>query len=142
MASENEFAHGSYGDESGLTFYGPPVDGFWLDRLLVSDRFIRPLFIAVLEQFQKGERTSDVPKIVAEWNKLEGWTEITGIQEIAREDGEQLIAALVAVSLVSLSDIVSDTAVTPSECVRCASAISDFLASHLAANWPIYIEDG
>src|SRR5580704_17225629 len=111
MASENEFAHGSYGDESGLTFYGTPVDGFWLDRLLVSDRFIRPLFIAVFEQFLKGDRTSDVPKIVAEWNKLEGWTEASGIQEIAREDAEHLTAALAAVS--PSEDVVLETAVTP-----------------------------
>ena len=50
MTEAEDFSHGSYGDYSGVSFYGPPENGFWFDRLAVSDRFIRPLFLAILDR--------------------------------------------------------------------------------------------
>jgi hypothetical protein len=50
MTDAEDFSHGSYGDYSGVVFYGPPTNGFWLDRLAVSDRYIAPLFAAVLDR--------------------------------------------------------------------------------------------
>ena len=51
MSEVNEFAHGyHYGDYSGVIFYGPPTDGFWLDRFAVSDCYIRPLFLGILDR--------------------------------------------------------------------------------------------
>ena len=37
MAEVTTFAHGyHYGDYSGVIFYGPPTNIFWVDRLAVS----------------------------------------------------------------------------------------------------------
>jgi hypothetical protein len=60
-AADN-FAHGTYGDISGVTFYGPPVNGFWEDSFPVSDRFFDPLFRAILDRAERVERTN-VPRM-------------------------------------------------------------------------------
>src|SRR3954468_8023838 len=55
MAGVDKFAHGyHYGDYSGVVWFGPPTDGFWLDRLAVSDCYIGPLFRGILDRAWRG----------------------------------------------------------------------------------------
>jgi hypothetical protein len=55
MPETTAFSHGLlygdllYGDDRGVTFHGPPDDGHWNDLLSVSDRYVGPIFEAVLK---------------------------------------------------------------------------------------------
>ena len=75
----DKFTHGKlYGDYFGVTFYGPPIDGLWKDRLDVSDRFVDPLFQALLDRASGENGVQRVPTLVMDWNTLQwmgrrGW---------------------------------------------------------------------
>lgn len=92
MTEAEDFSHGSYGDYSGAAFYGPPTNGFWFDRLAVSDRYLSPLFAAVLDRSQA--RGSEPPQLVRDWNALDGWIAADGIVEMPRPAAEELLHAL------------------------------------------------
>lgn len=92
VAAPEDFSHGSYGDYSGVVFYGPPADGFWFDRIAISDRFIRPLFLALINQSSPGSEKLPAPKLVQEWNTLVGWVTAGTIVEIRRPEIEELIS--------------------------------------------------
>ncbi|HEV7298036.1 MAG TPA: hypothetical protein VGN72_01635 [Tepidisphaeraceae bacterium] len=138
-ADTDNFAHGTYGDDSGVVFYGPPVEGFWDDSLPVSDRFIHPLFCAALDRAQREDAA--IPKVVADWNTLTGWADAysAGTQELTDSDAAELIHLL---ARVTESDLMPHVAgVTTQECVRCAAAIAEFLRSRTESGAAVYIED-
>jgi hypothetical protein len=66
MAEVEEFTYGSYGDYSGVIFYGPPTDGGGLDRLAVSDRYIDPLFCGILERGRRENGGEGMCRLVSE----------------------------------------------------------------------------
>ena len=137
-AADN-FAHGSYGDISGVTFYGPAVNGFWDDSFPVSDRFIDPLFRAVLDRAELVERTK-APKLVTEWNELTGWRDASGIVELPPADVTDLIDGLASVTTADVAAHAAEFAVTADECLRCATASSGFLRERVSSGRQIYVE--
>src|SRR5688500_15813446 len=102
-----EFAHGTYGDETGAIFYGLPVKGVCEDFLAVSNKYIEPLFRAILDQAWRNG--SSAPQVVTEWNDLTGWKDAyaAGKQELSSAEALELVAAL---SAVSASDLVEHLA--------------------------------
>jgi hypothetical protein len=139
QSEHSEFAHGTYGDDSGVVFYGPPAKGFWTDRLVISDRYIEPLFCAIWMRPSASQKSPAPPKLISEWNSCEGWTDALGIVEISRHDAEDLIAALVALTPAELEAHLHSPPVH--ESLRCANAIRSFLQSHLDRGLAVYIED-
>ena len=139
MAQTDEFAHGSYGDDWGVTFYGPPNDGFWEDYLAVSKRFVQPLFNAVLDRFVNQGGAAKAPRLVTEWNEISGWADQTEKQEVNAEDAKELIAAISDVVIADLAEHCAGC--TPDECVRCASVICQFLQSHIDRGVAVYIQN-
>lgn len=134
MDADN-FAHGTYGDEVGVVFYGPPVSRRWDDRLEVSVRFIEGIFNAIIDRSFTG---AALPRIVAEWNALTGWRDADGPQEIPAGDAMALIDAL---SQIRESDAAPHVCGTTSEqCVRCAGAIARFLGERVDSGRAVYIE--
>jgi len=129
------FAHGTYGDDSGVLFFGPPSNGFYDDFLAISNRFVHPIFCAIIDRHQP----SGVPALVEEWNTLSGWRERGGMQAISPAHVKELVTALVEVSTAEVQSHVAG--VTPDECVQCAKAIAEFLGSRLHKGIPLYIKD-
>lgn len=140
MSTEHadNFAHGTYGDDGGVVFYGPTVKGFWEDRLAVSDLFVRPLFRAVLERAWRGNATG-APKVVVDWNGLTGWADAAGVQELPHPDARDLITVLAGVAAADLVPHL-DKGGTPEQYLRCASVIGEFLRDHVDRGLPLYIE--
>jgi hypothetical protein len=140
MAEITEFAHGfHYGDYSGVVFYGPPTEGFWLDRLAVSDAYIDPLFRTILDRFWHETGGEDTPRIVSEWNTLTGWAEIgAGIVLVLPQEAQALASALGAVTVADLTPHVAGT--TVEECRRCAEVIRTFIYAHLVKSLDLFIE--
>jgi len=135
----NEFAHGRlYGDYSGVTFYGPPIDGLWQDRLDVSDRFIDPLFRALLDRASRGSGVQHVPTLVKDWNTVQGWADAAGIVAVTRSDAEDLATALAELAAHDLAPHASGATVP--ECLECASLVREFVCSRLARGASVYIE--
>ena len=141
MGTENSraFAHGTYGDISGVTFYGPPVEGFWEDRVEVSDRFIGPLFGAISERAQR-EEPMLVPALVAAWIDLSGWTDANGRVELQPEEVADFTHRLEAVTVADLARHVRSSAVTCEECLQCAEGIIEFLRERVRRADRVYIE--
>lgn len=126
-----EFAPGNYGDYAGVTFYGPPQDGwFWWDRLDVSRFYLGPLFGAILDRsLRRGDQR--LPQLVEEWNTSTGWCDVHKTIEVSQADGHDLTAAL---SQLTSEDL--QTRITAAEVaahLRCAAAICDFVTSRLNA---------
>lgn len=135
----DKFAHGKlYGDYFGVTFYGPPMDGLWQDRLDVSDRFIDPLFGALLDRASRGSGVQHVPTLVMDWNTLQGWADATGVVAVRRSDAEDLATALGDLAADDLAPHASGAAVPG--CLECASLVREFLCSRLARGASVYIE--
>jgi hypothetical protein len=133
--SAENFAHGTYADDSGVVFYGPPMDERWSDRLPVSDRFIEPLFKALLDRAKPGK----APTLVAEWNEHKGCANATGIQKVPRSDATEF---LVAFGLLTVADVTPHVAgVTSDQCLQCAAAIAEFLRDRIDRGLDVYIED-
>jgi len=137
MMSEDpsNFSYGTYGDVHGVDFWGPPQDGFWNDCLPVSDRFVEPLFRAVLERAMETGRVS--PRLVAEWNSCTGWTEATTRVQVPPQDAQDMVEALRSLSR-------SDAAVHCREAdvqdiLRCADVVAEFLATRLASGFALFI---
>jgi hypothetical protein len=141
MHTTTEFAHGiHYGDDLGITFYGPPNAGFWEESLAVSRHYIEPLFQAALDHFRQPSGLRDRPKLCSEWNTLSGWVEADGIQEISHADAAELVAAL---SALNESDFSSElTGAAAGKCLKCAVAICHFIQGRLDLGKPIFLEDG
>lgn len=139
IGGTDNFAHGTYGDTSGVVFYGPQINGFWRDSFPVSDRFIDPLFRAILDRAKLSKR-SKVPRGTAEWMALTGWRDTIGRTELPAADVIELIEALTAISRADLDPHVAEFAVTPDECLRCASAMCGFLRERVGAGHRVYIE--
>lgn len=135
MSETADFVHGTYGDDSGVVFYGPPVHGFRDDQLVVSTRYIRPLFRAIIDR--AGERT---PRVVAQRNQMTGWAASTGIQELSSSDAMELAAALEDLREADLVSHAGETAVNGEDCMRCASEISRFLRHRVKQAQAVYIE--
>ena len=138
MEATKRFSHGSYGDESGVVFSSGASNVSSSDHLAISDRFIGPLFSAIIDQ-SHSETQRTVPRLVAEWNSLSGWTEHSGRQLIDPVDVNELAQALARVSAAQVQRHVAGT--TPEECVECALVIAGFLREQLANELPLYIED-
>lgn len=140
MAETEEFEHGrSYGDIAGVVFYGPPINGFWTDCLAVSDRFIHPLFCAVLDRSSL-ESDLRIPRLASEWNSLEGWMDVSvGCVEIPPHDAQDLIEALGRITAADIEPHVAGA--TTDQCLRCASTIRDFISKRLLERSAVYIED-
>jgi hypothetical protein len=132
VAGKDEFAHGfHYGDYFGILFYGPPTDGYWLDRLAVSNIYMGPLFRAILDRSWQESGGDNVPRLVSEWNTLEGWSNIgAGKTEVPPTVAKELVAAF---DRITVDDLALHCAgCTPDECLRCGAAVREFLASRLA----------
>ena len=100
----------------------------------MSDRFIDPLFRAILD------RAEQAPRLAVEWSAMTGWTDATGTIELPLVDVTELIDALAAVSKSDLAPHVAQFAVTPEECLRCASAIAGFLRDRIGRGPQVYVE--
>src|SRR5688500_21922 len=125
MSGDEEFAHGSYGDYSGVVFYGPPTSGFWFDRFAVSDEFIGPLFRAALDRASASSGGAQSPRLMSAWALLEGWAAADGMAELAHRDVEELLQALAA---VRAEDLVPHCAARgPNRCLQCVSALQAYL---------------
>jgi hypothetical protein len=140
VAKVEEFAHGCrYGDYSGVVLYGPPTDGFWLDRLAVSDCYIDPLFRGVLDWARQESGGKGVPRLAAEWNAMEGWAADGGLVPVAPADAAEFAQALSQIGLADLSEHCAGS--TPEECLRCAAVVREFIDSRLARGINLFIED-
>jgi hypothetical protein len=138
-ADTGEFAHGTYADDSGVVFYGPPVKGFWEDFLEVSDKFIDPLFRAILDRAW-GAEGSTLPAVVAQWNELTGWRDATGMVELSPADARELVGALANVSEADLAPhLVAGLPVDAY--LRCATVTAEFLRDRLDRGVRVYIAD-
>jgi hypothetical protein len=137
MAEAEDFSYGSYGDYSGVTFYGPPAEGFWFDRLPISDRYVTPLFSAVLDRSQTAD-AGPTPQLVRDWAALQGWIDTEGIVEVARQQALELLHSLESVTAAEVSPYCAGS--TPDECVRCSAAIRHFLGDRLARGLCLFIE--
>lgn len=131
MQGNNEFAHGTYGDIAGVTFSGPPRNGFWDDNLAVSERFIFPLFNAILN------RSDDPPQVVTEWASLGGWTDESRV-ELAPAAVIALVLALEKLAEIDVAPYCE--AATTDECIRCATSIRAFINDHLARGSQIFLQ--
>ncbi|VTT98060.1 Uncharacterized protein OS=Chamaesiphon minutus PCC 6605 GN=Cha6605_2846 PE=4 SV=1 [Gemmataceae bacterium] len=140
MRASVEFAHGVlYGDYSGVVFYGEPNKGYWTDRLDVSDRFIDPLFRAVLDRAWAESGGELVPRLASDWNTLEGWAGCAiGVTEVAGRDAEDLMAAFGEVTAADLDPHVAGASVE--DCLRCAGVIREFVRERLARG-RLFIDD-
>jgi len=133
-----DFAHGSYGDYAGMAFYGPPADGFWLDRLAVSERFVHPLFCGILDRSSAlgGDRA---PSLVRDWNLGEGWVKADRSVEVLRRDAVVLLDALAGLTVADVAPYCSGC--TPEECVQCASVIRQFVGQRLTRGLTVFVEN-
>ena len=136
MAVTSEFEHGSYGDLSGVAFFGPPTRGFWFERLAISNIYMHPLFYGVLERsWREGVA---VPQLAAEWNAGTGWRESERC-EVLPDQAAEFAEAL---GRLDAGDMSSECAgCTPADCLRCALAIRAFIASVVGRGDTLYIED-
>lgn len=135
MNDSDDFSHGSYGDFSGAVFHGPPRNGFWLDRVAVSSRFIEPLFAAVIDC--SGQWDS-VPRLIQEWTTLTGWMDSHRPEEISRLDALSFLEALAS---LSEDDIARQSpSMSAAEAVRCSVAIRGFIFERLNRDDRIYVE--
>jgi hypothetical protein len=134
-----DFSHGSYGDYAGVAFYGPPTEGFWFDRLAVSERYIDPLFSAIADRSGADAGEGRTPRVVRDWQALEGWAGTDGITELPGQEAEQLLGAL---ALVTVADVAPYCAgASAEECLRCAALIRRFLGERLARGVSLFIEN-
>ncbi len=137
MVDVDEFAHGyRYGDYSGVVFYGPPTDGFWLDRLAVSNCYMRPLFHSVLDRAWRDGRP--VPQLAAEWNAVAGWRN-GGVCEVPTVDAAEFASALAQVASADVAEHCAGC--TVEECLHCAAIVREFVGSRLARGVSLFIED-
>jgi hypothetical protein len=70
---------------------------------------------------------------------LTGWTYAAGTIELPLVDVTELIGALAAVTEVDLTLHVAEFAVTPEECLRCASALASFLRERVGRGLQVYV---
>ncbi|MBP3960607.1 hypothetical protein J8F10_35740 [Gemmata sp. G18] len=140
MAEVTTFAHGyHYGDYSGVIFYGPPTNGFWVDRLAVSDCYISPLFHAVLDRAWRESGGESVPRVASEWNTLTGWANLgAGVVPLQSVDAEDIARAFTTVSESDLAQHVTGS--TIEECLACAWTIQEFICARLTESSIVYIE--
>ncbi len=138
MWTTNEFAFGSYGDYSGIVFYGGPTNGFWLDSLSISDRFMYYLFGLVVRRCFAG-KMERMPRLAQEWNECTGWDD-GGIVEMNRADAEELLTAFSGITYEEFSG--SECCESVEDCFRCVAAIQRFIRERLAAGSRVYIERG
>jgi hypothetical protein len=139
LGSNGEFAHGSYGDDSGAIFYAGPPDDPMTERLIISDRFVDALFRAVLDRAVRIGAAGGMPRLVDEWNRLEGWNDGFEAVEVPQADARDLLTALSAVSLADLAPYSWGT--TPADCLRCAAAIAAFVEPVLARGECVYLQN-
>jgi hypothetical protein len=137
VAKVEEFAHGyCYGDYSGVVFYGPPTEGFWLDRLAISNCYSLPLFCGVLDRaWRDGGK---VPRLTAEWNAGTGWRN-GGLCEVSTADAAEFATALAQIVPADLAEHCAGC--TVEECLRCAALVREFVSSRLARGVSLFIED-
>jgi hypothetical protein len=140
MAGVDKFANGyHYGDYSGVVWYGPPTEGFWLDRLAVSDCYIGPLFRGVLDRCWKESGGEQVPRLASEWNTLEGWAAASGRVPVQSVDAAEFAEAL---ARLGPADVVEHCAgCTVEECLECAKIVRGFIGNHLSRGVGLFIED-
>jgi hypothetical protein len=140
--AEGNFAFGDYGDYGGVAFYGPPDTGCWTDKIEISNRFIRPLFNAIVDRVQQRRAPVrlQVPRLISQWNQCIGWTDPgpNPIVPVSAEDAREVIDALAEVS----EDDVRTRAqgASTSDCLRCAAFIARFLGKRLSRRSPVFIE--
>lgn len=140
MAETEEFAHGNYGDYSGVIFYGPPTNGFWFDRIAVSYCYIGPLFRGILDRAWQETGGDGVSRLASEWNTFEGWAAVGAGRVIVQPaDAAQFVEAL---TRLRPADITKHCAgCTVEDCLRCAAAIREFITDRQAQGSPVFIED-
>jgi hypothetical protein len=139
VAEAEDFSHGSYGDYSGVVFYGPPTNGFWLDRLAVSDIYIDPLFRGILDRAWRESDGERIPRLAADWNTGEGWVADGGPVPVAGDDAAELIGALAQLDPADVAEHCAGC--TAEKCLRCASVVQDFIGTRLARGVSLFIKD-
>jgi hypothetical protein len=96
------------------------------------------LFCAVLDQFRANPADKQPPRLVAEWNALEGWTTAERPVEISEHDATELLEALGGLTPADVAPYCAGC--TPVESLRCASVIVQFLKDRLARGEQVFIE--
>ena len=125
------FAHGTYGDDAGVTFYGPHKDGFNSEYLMVSDRYISPIFATLISR-------GTAPKFVTEWSQCDGWMDAEKRARVADPDVVQLAQALTDFIEEQVAPHCEGTA--PDQCVKCAAVMRAFLLDLAGRGEPVFIE--
>jgi hypothetical protein len=92
-SNTEDFSFGSYGDYSGVVFYGPPKDGFWFDYFSVSESFIHPIFGAIIDRACQKGVYNQAPQLIREWNELRGWRDRFGIHEVPDDAIQELLVS-------------------------------------------------
>jgi hypothetical protein len=138
MAVTGDFSFGSYGDYAGVVFCGPPVDGFWRDRLEVSSRYIDPLFRAILD-CSRTENSEPPPQLVQDWNAIAGWAFSDEVVELRYPEVERFISALAALTAPDLLPYCAGS--SPEECLDCSAQIRQFLSERMERGVNLFIEN-
>lgn len=132
MTVDNKFAHGiRYGDYSGVTWYGPPTSGFWLDKLAVSCLYIDPLFRGILEREQ-------VLQLATEWNLMEGWAAMNSPTPVATKNALAFAEALARLEPEDVAKHCHGSSVE--ECLECAAMIRKFIEDHVSSGVELFVE--
>lgn len=148
VSKVTDFAHGGYGDDTGVVFFGS-IDGVSFDRMEVSDHFIDPLFGAILTRGWRNSDGGGVPRLVSEWNMIEGWRDGCERVKISATDFADLAAALDSLGQADTAEDfeeyfkgwpIEGRRQHEAECLRCAAAIREFLGSRLARGMDIFIQ--
>lgn len=138
MAEITEFAHGyAYGDYSGVVFSTLPTLGRAGARLAISNGYLRPLFLSILESTRESEC---VPKLVDEWNTLTGWCGVgVGKVELTEQLAIEIERAIGAVTRANLIAHLEHADVE--DCLRCAQCVVAFICEQVTRGLSLFIED-
>jgi hypothetical protein len=139
VAPNFEYAHGEYyGDYSGVNFYGPPTEGFWLDCLPISSRYIDPLFNAICDLAWSRVPAGIPSRIVADWIQGAGWANSPNPTELLSLDVVQLSMELSQLRLPDLESKCHGS--TAQECLQCSLVIQRFVSERLELGKQVYLE--
>jgi hypothetical protein len=137
MTNDRDFGPGSYGDYSGLCFYGPPTNGFWFTEFGASFIYLEPLFRAIFDRARVSR--TPVPKLVEQWNQCK--LDADEIIEVPAAEISDLLAALSKVTAADLESHCCSMASNTGDCLSCASHLAQFLNERLAKKEPVFFEE-
>jgi hypothetical protein len=147
-----EFAHGAAYDYSGVIFYGRSIDGVWIDRLEISDRFMDTIFDSItsccwhyvneeITWYERDGIIESAPSLIsALFQGRSGWRDISQTSPV-------LVSSEDARKFVDIIDRLKDTDLSPytngtnmEDLLRCIRVIIDYISTRLADGVEIWIE--